>query len=327
MSAAVGLGAAAGAFVVSFALTPLCARFARRIGLVDRPGPLKPQARTTPYLGGIGVGCGTAVGAALLSPWLLVPLVMALALGTADDARPLHPALRLAGEVATGLVLAAVVSTRFADAAAFVLVTLSTVALINGFNMLDGLDGLCGSVTVVGAAGFAVLLGGDARALALSLAGATAAFVVFNRPPARVYLGDGGAYVIGVSMAALLARAWAPSATLSTGLGSLAIVVLPLAEVGLAVLRRRWSRRPLMAGDRDHPYDLLVRRGWGTVRTVAAYAVTELLLVGAALLASHLGAQGALVVLAVAVLGITVAGLEAGFACPGTTRSTDEVAT
>ena len=232
---------AVAAFVVALLATPLAARFATRVGLVDRPGPLKTHAVATPYLGGVGLASGAAIGAAVLDPWLLAPLGMALALGTADDVRPLPPLVRLAGEVAIGLVLAAVVSTRFGDAG-FLLVPAACVVLVNGFNLLDGLDALCGTVTLIGAAGFALLLAGDRRGFALALTCAAAAFLIFNRPPAKVFLGDGGTYFLGVSFAALLASAWAPGAAGATGVGSLALLALPVAEIALAMIRRgtRW---------------------------------------------------------------------------------------
>jgi UDP-GlcNAc:undecaprenyl-phosphate/decaprenyl-phosphate GlcNAc-1-phosphate transferase len=325
VTAGLDAAVAAGAFFASLALTPAAAMIARRVGLVDHPGPLKPHAKPTPYLGGLGVAAGTAVGAAVFRPWLLVPLAMALMLGTADDLRPLPPIVRLGAELGTGAVLAAVIPTRFGGAGGFVLVMVAAVALMNGFNLVDGLDALCGTVTVTASVGFAVLLGGDARAFALALAAATAAFVVFNRPPARVYLGDGGAYLIGTAVAALLAEAWGPHRSLATGIGALALVVVPAAELALAVLRRARNRTSLLLGDRDHPYDQLVRRGWSTVRVDAAYGLVGLALLGIAVGAAALPSPWAalLVAGAVAVLGALV--VEAGFLSPGSTGLTEGV--
>ena len=302
---------AVAAFVVALLATPLAARFATRVRLVDRPGPLKTHAVATPYLGGVGLASGAAIGAAVLDPWLLAPLGMALALGTADDVRPLPPLVRLAGEVAIGLVLAAVVSTRFGDAG-FLLVPAACVVLVNGFNLLDGLDALCGTVTLIGAAGFALLLAGDRRGFALALTCAAAAFLIFNRPPAKVFLGDGGTYFLGVSFAALLASAWAPGASGATGVGSLALLALPVAEIALAMIRRGRAGRSVFAGDRNHPYDVLLRSGWSLGRTVGVYALAELCALVLALLASRLRVQLAWVVVAVTVCGFLAAGFGAG---------------
>ncbi len=84
---------------------------------------------------------------------------MALAIGTADDVRPLPPLVRLAAELLTAVVLALIVTTRFTGIVSILLVVLATVVLVNGFNLIDGLDGLCGSVSLASAVGFAVVLG------------------------------------------------------------------------------------------------------------------------------------------------------------------------
>ena len=76
------------------------------------------------------------------------------------------------------------------------LVVLGTVLLVNGMNFLDGLDGLAAGVAATTSVGFAVLLVGSGRYLAVGLACALAGFLVFNRPPARIYLGDSGAYLL-----------------------------------------------------------------------------------------------------------------------------------
>lgn len=307
------MGAAACA--VSLVAVPVAALIATRVGLVDRPGPLKPQARPTPYLGGLGVGCGVVVGAVLLDSWLLIPFGIALVLGTSDDAWSLSPASRLLGQLAAGVALAAVVSTRL-GAIGYVVVPLVTVAVVNGCNLIDGLDALCGSTVLVAAAGFAVLLLSDERGLALSIVGATAAFLVFNRPPAKVYLGDGGSYLLGLTLVALLAMAWAPGQARATGIGALALILLPVAEVVAAALRRSRSGRSLFAGDRDHPYDLLVQSGWSVTRTVAAYVLVELVLVALAIGASHLHAPVAWVLVGLAAVGLLVAAIRIGLPTP-----------
>lgn len=320
---AVGLGAAACA--ISLVATPIAARVAARVGLMDRPGPLKPQTRATPYLGGLGVGCGVALGAAVFDPWLLVPFAFALALGTADDASPLPASSRLAGQLAAGVVLAAVISTRFGGAG-YVLMPLATVALINGCNLIDGLDALCASTVLVAAVGFGLLLLGDARGLAFAVAGATAAFLVFNRPPAKVYLGDGGSYLLGISLAALLALAWAPGLAQSTGVGALALVLLPLVEVGSAFLRRVRAGQSPLSGDRAHAYDVLVESGWSIGRTVGAYALVGLILVGIAVAASHLRAPASWLLVGLAAVVLFVSALRLS-ARARSTRSADGAST
>jgi UDP-N-acetylmuramyl pentapeptide phosphotransferase/UDP-N-acetylglucosamine-1-phosphate transferase len=315
---------ASGAFVASLAVTPMAAAFARRVGMLDHPGPLKPHARAIPYLGGIGVAVGTAIGAIAFHPWLVLPLGIALNLGIADDASPLPPSTRLIGEVAVGIVLASVVATRFPGPLSFALVTLATVALINGANLLDGLDALCASVTLVAAIGFAVILHGDARYLALALGGAVLGFLVFNLPPASVYLGDGGAYFLGAVLAALLAASWGPGGQPRAGIAGIALVTVPLLELAFAVLRRVRARRSPLTGDRDHPYDRLVRRGWSSQLAVTLYALAGLGLVATAIVADRvLGTSFALVCAGGVVVALLVVGFHAGFSAPDAVPPSD----
>ena len=276
------------AFLLTLATTPVAMGLARRTGLLDRPGPLKIQHRPIPYLGGLAVAAGLAVAVATARPLLALPLGAALVLGVVDDSGHIQPYVRLAVEAAIGVATAAVLPNRIGGPLGWVLVTLVVVVVINGVNMIDGLDGLAAGVALAGAVGFALLLGGDGRTLALGLAGALAGFLVFNRPPARIYLGDGGAYLIGAALASLLVLAWASERPMAVSVASLAMVACPVGELALTIVRRRWSGRPLSAGDRDHVYDQLVRRGWSRNRSVAVYVIVQSFLVAIGLSAVHL---------------------------------------
>jgi UDP-GlcNAc:undecaprenyl-phosphate GlcNAc-1-phosphate transferase len=292
------------AFLVALVMTPAAMGLARRTGLLDRPGPLKIQQRPVPYLGGLAVAAGLAVAVITATPLLAVPLGAALILGVVDDADHIKPLLRLAVEAAIGIATAAVLPTRIGGPLGWILVTLVVVAVINGVNMIDGLDALAAGVALACAVGFAVVLDGDGRTLALGLTGALAAFLLFNRPPARIYLGDGGAYLIGAALASLLVLAWAPKRPIAVSVGSLALVACPVGELALTVLRRRWAGRPLSTGDRDHVYDQLVRRGWSRNRSVAAYVLAQSFLVAIGASAVHL--SPAVAAASTAALGLTV---------------------
>jgi UDP-GlcNAc:undecaprenyl-phosphate GlcNAc-1-phosphate transferase len=283
-----GLAALAAALV----LTPLAILVARRAGAVDRPGPLKPQVAPVPHLG------GTAVFVAVL-PWLvaedavlLAPLGAALLLGLVDDLRGLRPGLRLAVQVAVGAALAAILRTRVPGPVAGVLIVLVTITLVNGVNLIDGLDALAPGVVAVACVGSSVLLGGAPRALAAAGAGALAGFLAYNRPPARVYLGDGGAYFLGGLLTVFLASAWKPSTPWSTSTAALLLVAVPAAEVAFATARRLRAGRSVTGGDRRHPYDLVVARGWPASRASLAYVAASAVLAGAAIFVARLHSLG-----------------------------------
>jgi UDP-GlcNAc:undecaprenyl-phosphate GlcNAc-1-phosphate transferase len=275
------------ALAVSLAATPLAIVVARRAGIVDRPGVLKPQEHAVPYLGGLGVFAGMVVGVAAGRPTVLVPLTGALLLGIADDRFDLPAPARLVGQLLIGAAVVVTCPVHLPAAAGAVLIPLVAVVVINGVNLIDGLDMLAAGVSAVAAVAFALALQGSSRLLAVALVGALLGFLFYNRPPARVYLGDGGSYLLGTALTVLLAGAWAPGRSTASGVAVLVVVALPAAEVACAVVRRRRGRTSLMSGDRGHPYDRLVDRGWPPTAASLTYSGVEAVLVGGALLAIH----------------------------------------
>jgi UDP-N-acetylmuramyl pentapeptide phosphotransferase/UDP-N-acetylglucosamine-1-phosphate transferase len=294
--------------VVTLVATPLVMAVAGRFGVVDRPGALKPQATAVPYLGGVAVFAGLLVGVLAGRPSVVVPLAMALALGVADDRSELAPVLRLAGQLAIGVAVAVTVPVHLEGAAGGVLVVVITVLVVNGVNLIDGLDLLATGVVLASSVGFAAVVHGGARDLALALAAALAAFAVYNRPPARVYLGDGGSYLLGTALTVLVASAWAPGIAVPTGVAALALLSVPAGEVAFAVVRRARGRRSLLAGDRGHPYDRLVDRGWPVPAASGAYIAVAAVVAAGTVLAVHLASMVAAVTLDVAAALLLVTG-------------------
>ncbi|HEX9890532.1 MAG TPA: MraY family glycosyltransferase [Actinomycetota bacterium] len=251
-------------------LTPVAGWAGRAVGLVDRPGALKIHLAPVPLTGGLAVvAVAIAVPALLGFPLpvaVLGAVLVALAAGTADDARPISPWLRLAVQVGAGLLLVAgglrVAPFGILGAAGVVVVV---IACTNAVNLLDGQDGLAGGLCAVAALGLASLnpaLGTGA----LVLAGALCGFLLWNRPPARVYLGNGGAYAVGVLLAAMSVGAAGTSWRGVLGAG--AVLGVLVFEFTLTLARRIRARSAVAEGDRLHSYDLMARavgRGASTV--------------------------------------------------------------
>jgi UDP-GlcNAc:undecaprenyl-phosphate GlcNAc-1-phosphate transferase len=309
------------ALAVTAAAVPVCIVAARRWDILDRPGLLKAQKAPVPYLGGVAVFVGLAVGAGAGRPVVLVPLAIALAVGVADDRFDLPPSVRLAAQFGVGAVIAATQPVHLPGWIGVPLIMAASVILVNGFNLLDGLDMLAAGVAAAAAAGFAVLITGPGRLLAVSLTAALVAFLGYNRPPARIYLGDGGSYLIGASMTVLLTYTWGVGVSGSKGVLALALLVVPVAEVACAVVRRRRSGRSLLAGDRAHPYDLLVARGWPRPAASAAYIAVEAVVVAVVAVVGHGSMAVALGVdLTVTVLVVGGAALVGGLSAPAGCR-------
>jgi UDP-GlcNAc:undecaprenyl-phosphate GlcNAc-1-phosphate transferase len=86
-------------------------------------------------------------------------------------------------------------------------------------------------------------------------------FLVFNRPPARIYLGDAGAYLVGTALALACASALDADGAITTWAALPLLVAVPVTDTAVAILRRRRAGAPLFSGDRSHVYDQLVDRG------------------------------------------------------------------
>jgi UDP-GlcNAc:undecaprenyl-phosphate GlcNAc-1-phosphate transferase len=233
---------------------------ARLADVADLPGPVFIQ--------------GLSVGGAL-----------ALAVGAVDDARSLPAWIRVQVLLLAGVALAAggweVEPLGVLGPAAIVALT---VACANGVNLVDGQDGLAAGVctaSALGVAGCVVLVGGfDAATLPFACAGAVAGFAMWNVPPARVFLGNGGAYAVGVLLAASVSVLTAVASW--TGLVAAACcLAVPAYEVAATLVRRARAGASLTAGDRGHSYDLLAAR-WGS-RSRATVALVVAATCGSAL--------------------------------------------
>lgn len=309
----------AGALITAVLVTPAAMWVARRTGLVDRPGPLKVHAKPVPYLGGLGVAGALAWGLGATRPSLLVPLGAALGLGILDDATSVTPLSRVIGELAVGASVGVCLPLGDDRALGVVFAALVTVVLCNGVNMIDGLDGLAGGAAAVAAIGFYVVLVGDGAVIAIALTAGLAAFLAFNLPPAGVYLGDGGAYLVGTALAALFVLACQSGSGASFGVAAL-LVGYPLVELVFTVVRRSAQRKSPLKGDRHHVYDQLHARGVSTSMASLSCVALQAVLVAVGITVAPRSAAIGLVVAGACGMMILVAGILTGFLAPRTRR-------
>lgn len=265
------------AFVVCVLLLPIVLRLANQWKLHDLPGELKPHAAPTPRLGGIGIGCALVVGisvggAGLFSPALYVFLALLLVwiTGLIDDLRGLPARTKLLAQVLAGLLVSqsewrlAVFSNTLVD---ICLTCIFVVLFINAFNFFDGADGLTAGVSAVASFGYALLYTMRApsvgAAVSWSLLGACLGFLLFNFPPAKIFMGDSGSTALGFLVAFLGLDFYRVHHAIGTRLFlPLIFAGLPLLDLFLAVFRRIRKRTSPFMGDRQHLYDLLQEQGW-----------------------------------------------------------------
>jgi N-acetylglucosaminyldiphosphoundecaprenol N-acetyl-beta-D-mannosaminyltransferase len=233
---------------------------------------------------------------------LAVASALVLILGAVDDVYHLKPLVKLFFQsVAAVLVLAAgymvsefqlplLGTIHLSREVGFAVGLLWIVGLTNAFNMMDGVDGLACGIALIAAVSFAILAAIQSNLFVLLLsallAGSLAAFLRYNFPPGRAFLGDAGSLFLGFSMATIaLMGKHKGQASLLLGTPVL-ILSLPMIEMALSVARRYLRGQPVFGADARHTHHRLFKRGLSGRRTVFfLYGVCGLLAVAGLLLA------------------------------------------
>ncbi len=281
------------AFGCAVLLTPVARALAQRVGAIDKPdGHRKLHERPVPMFGGVAVYLALVVGLVLttnglftavdpqarLAAVVLIVAGLVCAIGCVDDIYDLAPRFKLLLQVAASLVVVAtgywvdrvVIFGHPFELGLFgiPLTVCWLVGSINALNLLDGMDGLAsvvGLTTAMMMAMIATISGHPHVAMiALVLAGALAGFLVFNLPPASIYLGDSGSMVIGL-IVGILGMQGSLKTTATLSLTAPAIIMsIPMFDIVMAIVRRKLSGQPIDAADRGHIHHRLLDRGLST---------------------------------------------------------------
>jgi UDP-GlcNAc:undecaprenyl-phosphate GlcNAc-1-phosphate transferase len=211
-----------------------------------------------------------------------------------------------------------VVGGGLAGSPVFTVLAIALVVLaVNAVNLFDGLDGLAASVTLVTALALAWMA--DGRGLAtevpLETAAAIAGFLVLGWHPAKVFLGDAGAYVLGVLLASVILESSGDStAQLMVSSGVLGVLAIDLA---VTMLRRRRSGHPMFLGDRSHVYDQMRDRGLSVPTVALVVAAAQAALVVTVVIVDRSVAKWqSLTVLVLILIGIVALLSRVGFLSP-----------
>ena len=269
------------AFLVSVALVPLCRRLAERTGAVAHPRNDRWHRKTIPLLGGVAIALATlltALGSGIARdvPVLVSTASVIFIVGLTDDLLHLKPFTKLIAQIALAATLVYFdyslgwLESRLLDS---LLTMVWVVGLTNAFNLLDNMDGLCaGTALIVSVMLIVGLMTGATREVAdpqiaylAILAGAVTGFLVYNFPPASVFMGDSGALLLGFSLAALTLSnegvRGSRSDVVSAIVGPVFVLLIPIFDTTLVTVLRLFSGRSPAVGGRDHSSHRLVAVG------------------------------------------------------------------
>ncbi|MEM7407269.1 MAG: glycosyltransferase family 4 protein [Pseudomonadota bacterium] len=299
-----------------------------RLATLDVPNDRSLHATPVPSGGGLGVlaalfsgGCIAAASGRLdwCAAVILSGTLTIAAVSYVDDRRGLGVLPRLGTHFAVSAIVIFVADLVPAvirlpgvalDVPTIFLVLgalFGSVWLTNLFNFMDGMDGFAGGMAVAGFSTLALLSGSEVPALtaiAVLAAAGSAGFLIFNFPPARIFMGDVGASALGFLAAALIL--WGDvSGAFPWWLGALAFAVF-IADATVTLGRRAWRGERFWQAHRTHFYQRLVTLGWTHRRTVLMYycvmSVTSVLTLSAERM--NVPGQWLCIALAVLVLGV-----------------------
>jgi UDP-GlcNAc:undecaprenyl-phosphate GlcNAc-1-phosphate transferase len=281
---------AAVALLIVVLLTPAVGGMARLLGVVDSPGGRRAHARPIPRLGGLALFFGIIVAALAFldlgheTRGILLGAAVATTVGAVDDFRGLRWWEKLGGQT-----IAAMIAVGFGiwiDRFTFPLVgihelspwvgkpltVLWIVAIMNMVNFLDGLDGLAAGVCAIAGVTFSLIalsLGKpQAAILAAIVFGACLGFLRHNFYPARIFMGDSGALLLGFVLATLSVQGLLKTAATVALFFPLLVLAVPILDTGFVVARRLKHGQPIFLADREHLHHRFLNIGFSQRRAV-----------------------------------------------------------
>jgi UDP-GlcNAc:undecaprenyl-phosphate GlcNAc-1-phosphate transferase len=274
-------------------LTPLMRGFATSKKILDYPNSNhKSHSIPIPYLGGVAIILGILVVTYLailfseptknnfwLASSILGPALAMGIIGLLDDLKSLSPLPRFIGQTISGIIVSAIlVSTNnFGTPTGFIyldiLITiLWIVGICNSINFFDNLDGGAAGTTAICALALTYISIKNNQsligALSIVVAGASLGFLIWNRSPARIYMGDAGALFLGVLMATLTIRL-KPDTQSNLAAFSMPVLLLavPILDTSVAVISRLRRKVSPFHGGKDHLSHRLIRFGFSRKKT------------------------------------------------------------
>jgi len=308
-------GAGILALLIATILTPVVIRISHKRRWFDMPNERKIHTSPIPRLGGIGMFFAFVISALAVplllpviapGPWpadyslRFLPVFLAFGLihllGLLDDFRNLHALLKFSLQIVAAALVALggftisevtipSVGTISLGIGAWPITLLWIIAISNAVNFVDGIDGLAGGIAAIAALamGVSAYLGGNGTpaVMAFALLGAILGFLLFNYPPARIFMGDSGSLLLGFTLAVIPLLRTSGGVTLGDMLVPATVLAVPILDMVTAIVRRVREKRAIYSPDKEHIHHKLLALGLKDTSILAIiYALCVYLAVG-----------------------------------------------
>jgi len=322
------------AFITSFVITylaiPSIISVAKTRKLFDQPNNRSAHSTPTPSLGGIGIFGGVICGIILWTPtayfgqlqYTLAAIILLFLVGTRDDLVPIPPMKKLGVQVLAALILIYKAKVMVTDwwgimgihelsapvAVGFSLVAI--VGIINAYNLIDGINGLAGSIGLIASLFFGswFFITGyiEWATVAIAMVGALTAFLKFNFTPAKIFMGDTGSLLIGLTCTVMsfefitLSKSLPANHTLyfhCTPVIALSVMILPIYDTLRVFLRRMMHGHSPFHADKSHIHHLILGKGYSHMEATGILCLVSVILIALSVTLDSVGINRLLLVL------------------------------
>ncbi|KLU66648.1 putative undecaprenyl-phosphate N-acetylglucosaminyl 1-phosphate transferase [Desulfosporosinus acididurans] len=274
------------ALVIAVVCTPLTMKLAQKWGAIAYPGGRHVHKKPIPRLGGLALYAGFWLAAALTQKWdlsfwgLFLGSTLIMVVGVCDDIWEIRPLVKLFWQIVSAALLfgfnfsmdfislpiiGQINFTGFwLSTIGFALMLFWIVGLVNTVNISDGLDGLAAGICFMAALLLfwsANRISSPAAHLTLALAGSLLGFLLFNFPPAKVFMGDSGSMFLGYIIGGLSIYGLLKTATILGVVFPLLVMGMPVTDLTFAIIRRKLRGQSVATADRGHLHHRLLDAG------------------------------------------------------------------
>lgn len=287
-------------FIASLVLVPISKKIAIHIGAMDEPSARKIHKVPMPRLGGLAIFLSFLLGYILYGDIttqmlsILIGSFLLILVGIFDDINPISARYKLLIQVIAAVIVVIYGQIYFTEitlfgihlyfnrAIAYILSIFFIVAITNAINLIDGLDGLAGGISSIYFLTIAIIafilnrLGGLDVILCLLMLGATLGFLVYNFPPAKIFMGDSGSLFLGfiISIIALLGF---KVTTFTSLIVPIVILAIPIFDTILAILRRLLKGQNVGVADKEHFHHQLLKMRYSPVASILIIYAIDIL--------------------------------------------------